>query len=226
MNSREVMNALGENRAPDMDHIEFRDEENDTETVLLPGSKESTANLITQVSSLDLSDPESDSTTEIHNPDITLSSPSPAPASTTAIKCRKCRRLLAKSAFILPHKPPSHRDPASNQEPCAHIFLHPLSWMRPTLSQGELDGRLSCPKCSSHVGKYGWQGLRCSCGGWVTPGFGLARGKVDEVQEQGSGLASRSGTSQGQGSTASSSALLQHGIRLPPGMKRGGNGNL
>ena len=215
MNSREVMDALSDNRAPTMQHISFRDEENDdddeVEEKIGPG-------LTDAVASLDLSNPEDDSPTEIINPDIALSSPSPAPSppANLEIKCRKCRRLLAKSTFILPHKPPPHRDPSAKSvassgaggDPCAHIFLHPLSWMRPTLSQGELDGRLTCPTtwCGANVGKFAWQGLRCSCGGWVTPGFGLAKGKVDEVRVRPNDPDSWS---------------------LPPGMRKGGsNGHL
>jgi len=53
--------------------------------------------------------------------------------------------------------------------------------MRPELEQGKLDGRLECPKCKTNVGKYAWQGMRCSCGAWVVPAITLAKGKVDEV---------------------------------------------
>lgn len=54
--------------------------------------------------------------------------------------------------------------------------------MRPELEQGNLDGRLECPKCKTNVGKYAWQGMRCSCGAWVVPAITLAKGKVDEVR--------------------------------------------
>lgn len=147
------------------------------------------------------------------------------------IKCRKCRRLLAKSSFLVDHQPTS--SPSSKQNPqherqkqkqkqsvtsvdtekeCAHLFLHPLSWMKGNLEKGELDGRLICPnqKCGANVGKFAWQGMKCSCGGWVTPGFGLARGRVDEV-------AVLRNTAYGGSAGA--------GVRLPPGMRREG-GNL
>ncbi|ETI23177.1 hypothetical protein G647_04974 [Cladophialophora carrionii CBS 160.54] len=228
MNSRQVMDALSGNRAPEMEHISFRDEEDEDED---PSRANRTDNLSLsdRVEALDLSNPEHDSPTEIRNPDITLSSPSPAPAAppNLEIKCRKCRRLLAKSTFILPHKPPPHRDPSATQgeDPCAHIFLHPLSWMRPTLSQGELDGRLVCPTqwCGANIGKFAWQGLRCSCGGWVTPGFGLAKAKVDEMRVSGK----KRGSDSGKGVDSSRKQAFVSGVRFPPGMKRGGsNGNL
>lgn len=113
----------------------------------------------------------------------------------TEIKCRKCRRLLAQPGFLVaPHRqPPPTENEAKQKEKitrpnghgadCAHLFLHPLSWMRGNLADSQLDGRLSCPnqRCGANVGKFAWQGLRCSCGAWVTPGFALARGRVDEV---------------------------------------------
>lgn len=54
--------------------------------------------------------------------------------------------------------------------------------MRTELEQGKLEGRLECPKCSSNVGKYAWQGLRCSCGAWVVPAITLTKSKVDEAR--------------------------------------------
>ncbi|KIW75572.1 hypothetical protein Z517_10314 [Fonsecaea pedrosoi CBS 271.37] len=259
MNSRNVLDALSENRAPEMDHISFRDEEDDDENRQGDGAQgldqagASAGNrsdpFSDRVQSLTLLDPDSDEPTEILNPDITLSSPSPAPPlpANVEIKCRKCRRLLARSSFILPHKPPAHRDPSAavGADPCAHIFLHPLSWMRPVLSQGQLDGRLTCPTqwCGANIGKFAWQGLRCSCGGWVTPGFGLAKGKVDEVRRHDVGSSTRAikggppGSGQGQGSGSGhgngdatkpvfNSTSSSGAVRYPPGMRRAGNGNL
>ena len=126
------------------------------------------------------------------------------------LKCRKCRRLLAKGNFVAEHEPPDGKDVMA----CAHIFLHPLSWMKPVLGEGQLDGRLSCPnaKCGANVGKFAWQGMRCSCGGWVTPGFAVTRGKIDEA------IVNRGRT------TPSAQAGPGGGpIRLPPGRKGGGN---
>ena len=54
--------------------------------------------------------------------------------------------------------------------------------MQSTIDDGELEGKLECPKCFSKVGGYAWQGMRCSCGIWVTPCFSLGKSKVDEVR--------------------------------------------
>ncbi|EME84452.1 uncharacterized protein MYCFIDRAFT_187455 [Pseudocercospora fijiensis CIRAD86] len=102
------------------------------------------------------------------------------------MRCRKCRRALATSQYLINHKPCQVQDGTSGPESkatspaCAHYFLDPLSWMRSELEQGKLDGRLECPKCKTNVGKYAWQGMQCSCGDWVVPGISLAKGRIDE----------------------------------------------
>lgn len=110
------------------------------------------------------------------------------------------RRILASSPSFLTHEPPKQtyihnkasyaqiastlRGQANSLLPaeCAHFFLEPQDWMQQTIAQGELDGKLECPKCHSKVGTYAWQGMRCSCGKWVTPSFALGKSKVDEVR--------------------------------------------
>ncbi|KAI2463564.1 dual specificity protein phosphatase 12 [Annulohypoxylon bovei var. microspora] len=95
------------------------------------------------------------------------------------IRCKKCRRILATPKFVVPHVP-TGRTETSN---CAHVFVETLSWMRPMLEDGALEGRLSCPnaKCGATVGRFAWQGLKCSCSEWVVPAFSLNRSRVDEV---------------------------------------------
>ncbi|KAH7360006.1 protein-tyrosine phosphatase-like protein [Pyrenochaeta sp. MPI-SDFR-AT-0127] len=106
------------------------------------------------------------------------------------LRCRKCRRPLATSQYLLSHKPPSsindqasEAPPAASSQSCAHYFLDPLSWMRPELEQGKLEGRLECPKCQTNVGKYAWQGMQCSCGEWLVPGISLSKGRIDEARK-------------------------------------------
>ncbi|KAI1375998.1 dual specificity protein phosphatase 12 [Hypoxylon crocopeplum] len=115
------------------------------------------------------------------------------------VRCKKCRRTLATPKFVVPHTP-TERPESSH---CAHIFIETLSWMRPVLEDGALEGRLSCPnaKCGATVGRFAWQGLKCSCHQWVVPAFSLNRSRVDEVAPPGADIPA---------------------IRLPPGR----NGNL
>ena len=97
-------------------------------------------------------------------------------------RCRRCRTPLATSTYLVPHDP---KRPATSK-PCAHLHLTPLSWMRPELEQGKLEGRLECPnpKCGQSVGRYAWQGMKCSCGEWMVPGMTLGRGRIDEIRER------------------------------------------
>ncbi|KAL2002366.1 hypothetical protein VTN02DRAFT_73 [Thermoascus thermophilus] len=158
-----------------------------------------------------------------------------AAESTTEIKCRKCRRTLATSSFIVPHEQQNQGQQKKAKVPaapeCAHIFLHPLTWMRPSLfpssyppthsdpsppsnldshsEDAPLSGRLICPNtvCGSNVGKFAWQGMQCSCGKWVVPAIGVAKSRVDVVNKA------------AKGSGAANPRLGAMGIRLPPGMR-------
>ena len=130
-------------------------------------------------------------------------------------RCRRCRTQLGTSAYTIPHQssssttsnPPSIStsitapSPSQPQTQCAHIFLDPLNWMRPELEQGLISGRLECPnaKCCTVIGRYAWQGMKCSCGLWVVPGLGLARGKIDEVLDRGAGVGVGTGGGRGKG---------------------------
>ncbi|KAI9930865.1 hypothetical protein ASPWEDRAFT_247536 [Aspergillus wentii DTO 134E9] len=142
----------------------------------------------------------------------------------TEIKCRKCRRKLATTPFVIPHEQPGGAKAAGKD--CAHVILHPLTWMRPSLfpsedgSDAPLSGRLTCPNeiCGQNVGKFAWQGMRCSCGTWVVPAIGLAKARVDILDR----------VNTARGGKLPPAAL---GIRLPPGMRQGsaegaGRGNL
>lgn len=132
---------------------------------------------------------------------------------TKAMRCRKCRALLGMQEYFVAHDPKNPTAPKSHSEydmsfmplpnpeagdisatsvACGHYFLEPLSWMRPALETGELEGRLLCPntRCESLVGRWNWKGLRCSCGLWVTPAFAVQKGRVDllsPVVERGKG---------------------------------------
>lgn len=166
MYRRSVAESLSINRAPEVANVRFEDEEDENDSNITNNSDQ----------------PEGKKSlgpgTGVQAPDGTEARNLEPGTEDVQIKCRKCRRLLARKQFIIDHATPSH------DQPCAHIFLHPLSWMRPALSDAQLDGRLTCPnpRCAANLGKFAWQGLKCSCGQWVTPGFGVARGRIDEVK--------------------------------------------
>ncbi|KAI9671776.1 MAG: tyrosine protein phosphatase yvh1 [Alyxoria varia] len=129
------------------------------------------------------------------------------------LRCRRCRRSLATSEFIRTHEQTLaqklDRPPNSQSLPCAHHFLEPMSWMRPELEQGKLEGRLECPKCHTNVGKYAWHGMQCSCSLWEVPGISLVKARIDEVK-----------TTRKLGSAGGSAETSSHmGIRLPPGAR-------
>jgi len=92
--------------------------------------------------------------------------------------------------------------------------------MRPELEQGILSGRLECPnnKCGAQIGRYAWQGMKCSCGVWVCPAFSLQKGRVDEItiKKRGDNVP---GPGLGNVSEAGGVSGGGGGIRLPPGMK-------
>lgn len=125
------------------------------------------------------------------------------------------RRKLATAPFIVPHERNSAK--ASAGADCAHIFLHPLTWMRPSLfpdstdsptseygSDAPLSGRITCPNssCGSNIGKFSWAGMQCSCGTWVVPAICVVKTRVDAVDRV---------------NTARPPAAF--GIRMPPGMQ-------
>jgi dual specificity phosphatase 12 len=207
INRRNVAESLAINRAPDVVDIRFEDDE---EAAL----EDSSARL----GSININEhSQDDRPREEVAPGVYAPTGEAGNASaTTQLRCRRCRHILASTPHMMAHTP-LRSDPAS--APCAHIFLHPLSWMRETLAEGQLEGRLACPnsKCGINVGKFAWQGLRCSCGGWVTPGFGVLRGKVDEVADKSGGAQTRQFNSSQQAGGA---------IRLPPSMRGRGGGNL
>ncbi|POS86066.1 hypothetical protein EPUL_002328 [Erysiphe pulchra] len=107
------------------------------------------------------------------------------------LRCRKCRKILATSPYLIQHVPKSspivqkklQRQMDNDHKLCTSHFIHPLSWMRPILEKGVLSGRLECPnkKCASLIGRYSWQGQRCSCETWVCPSFSLQKSRCDEA---------------------------------------------
>lgn len=103
-----------------------------------------------------------------------------------AVRCRKCRRLLATAEHTVAH---SRGDGARAQYgggapcdaalPCSSLFLEPMAWMAAELQGGAVAGKLACPKCACRLGGFSWAGEQCSCGAWVTPAFQLHASRVD-----------------------------------------------
>ncbi|KAG0167868.1 hypothetical protein DFQ30_005567 [Apophysomyces sp. BC1015] len=70
---------------------------------------------------------------------------------------------------------------AARNTHCSSYFVEPMEWIT-ALHDGQLQGRIECPKCMSKLGSYSWSGEQCSCGRWITPAFMLHRKQVDEVK--------------------------------------------
>ncbi|KAK4132227.1 dual specificity protein phosphatase 12 [Trichocladium antarcticum] len=121
------------------------------------------------------------------------------------LRCKKCRRMLATDSFIVPHRGRA----TTERSDCGHFFIEALSWMRTTLEEGVLEGRLICPhaKCAASIGRYAWQGFKCNCGDWVAPAFSLQKSKVDKVVT----IPKQSG-----GPKAIADRMAALGIRMPP----------
>lgn len=229
MNKRQVEESLRTMQAPELDAIVFEDESSGPDDDQLPPGREpADTKHMTEVAP-GISAPDGTDQTKA------LSHPQSQPSQQVTIKCRKCRHILATTPFLIEHKPPPHRDPSSEQQAsdgsilppnqCAHIFLHPLSWMREVLAEGKMEGRLTCPnqKCRSNIGKFAWTGLRCSCGGWVTPGFGIIRTKIDENVSSKGGAGLKQGGNLQALEESSSMVSGMAALRLPPNMKKHGN---
>lgn len=233
MNRRRVEESVRVMQAPEMEHIIFED---DVQAESIGSETQGDRHVHMQEIAPGLLAPDgSDRAKALSHTKMAMS-----PQAT--IKCRKCRHVLATTPFILEHKPPPHKDPAFERtapigetplppSQCGHIFLHPLSWMKEVLGEGSMEGRLVCPskKCGTNIGKFAWTGLRCSCGGWVTPGFALIRTKVDEsLSKAPLRMPTADGTSTAATSlddaSGGSPQVTPGGIRLPPHMR--GRGNL
>jgi hypothetical protein len=105
----------------------------------------------------------------------------------TLFQCKACRMKLFSDKHVAAHEPASKRHnqfskkgfSAQGADECSSIFLeHPLLGATPQ-GQGEVEGKLLCPKCSARLGSFNWSGAQCSCGKWVSPSFQVVKSKVD-----------------------------------------------
>ena len=158
------------------------------------------------------------------------------------VRCRKCRRLLARGKHALPHEPGIGLDafswhqrtkhgrregvgpPAAGAAggdrgggggpPCQNMFLEPMAWMD-GIEQGAVEGKVCCPKCDVKVGAFNWSGCQCSCGAWVTPAFYVQLAKVDVMQvgaPSAANAAGGAGEASGEGRAA---PVAGGGVRMP-----------
>ena len=102
-----------------------------------------------------------------------------------AIQCKACRKRLYESIIILEHERGQgqvkfeYRKRTNYAEPpeivCSHVFLDILPQ--------EYQGKVECD-CGSKIGMFDLGGIHCSCGNWVSPGFALAKSKIDYIEEK------------------------------------------
>ncbi|KAI9225723.1 MAG: protein-tyrosine phosphatase-like protein [Piptocephalis tieghemiana] len=116
------------------------------------------------------------------------------------LRCKKCRSTLVTDEQIIEHAPGQgqaafayrRRDsPLSGQgrwdgrlsSQCTTYHVEPTQWIWDTClgDDGELMGRIDCPKCRAKLGSWDWRGSPCSCGSWITPAFALIASKVDRL---------------------------------------------
>jgi len=99
--------------------------------------------------------------------------------------CRTCRTILFGQDQLEdpPHVPMLHsfgRKSSHHSDTCKSLFLkEELPWMGDIGSA--VEGKFTCPKCSTKIGHIKWAGAQCSCGTWVTPAIQVPYSKVDTV---------------------------------------------
>ena len=112
----------------------------------------------------------------------------------TLYRCRKCRILLATSDNILETEAAGQegsfswrkRDKfqkesgldGSGDGAGGGIFVEPLRWMS-SYVDGQIQGKLYCPKCNARLGAFNWSGIQNNSGVWITPGFHLHLTRLD-----------------------------------------------
>ncbi|CAI2174434.1 15108_t:CDS:2 [Funneliformis geosporum] len=125
---------------------------------------------------------------EIINHINELRVPEPQKLNLSALKCKRCRRTIISTEDFVDHNKGQgqtaftfkKRDSSSSIK-CSSYFVEPLGWILDEVQEGELEGKIKCPKCQAKLGNFSWAGMQCSCGSWVTPSFAIHREKVDEV---------------------------------------------
>ena len=50
------------------------------------------------------------------------------------------------------------RDPSFSSIKCSSYFVEPLDWILGGVQEGELEGKIKCPKCQAKLGNFSWAG--------------------------------------------------------------------
>lgn len=113
----------------------------------------------------------------------------PADPSRPRYACRMCRIILfGENHLAQDHvqnrhtfKKMNHHRSTPTAATCQSLFCSDdvLQWLSP--SGEDIEGKLTCPRCSHKIGHWKWAGAQCSCGTWVTPAIQIPVSKVDVV---------------------------------------------
>ncbi|XP_008472163.1 E3 ubiquitin-protein ligase RNF180-like isoform X2 [Diaphorina citri] len=107
------------------------------------------------------------------------------------VKCRQCRRLIAKqplSSFLT-----AHGQPVADIYGCSLTCVGKLEdvwyldeltmsdWMRTAVEEGNfLKDKLKCPNCSTNLGAFDYvSGHKCPCKQQCVPFIHLVKSKID-----------------------------------------------
>jgi dual specificity phosphatase 12 len=115
----------------------------------------------------------------------------------TSYACRMCRTVLIGQNHLVEHRQNEHsfniyrtKQVQIHGAPCQSLFCNEdvLEWLVSSNNpqeeeedQTDIEGRLSCSKCSVKVGHWNWSGAQCSCGTWVVPAIQINLSKVDVI---------------------------------------------
>jgi dual specificity phosphatase 12 len=132
--------------------------------------------------------PEAETQEENMADEAKLSRQPPDPAK-PRFACRMCRIVLfGQDDLQDDHTQNLHSFRKANYQQnrptvaCQSLFCKEsvLEWLSP--NGQHIEGKLSCPKCSSKIGHWKWVGTQCSCGTWVTPAIQIPISKVDTLK--------------------------------------------
>ncbi|UJR33841.1 hypothetical protein I4U23_021264 [Adineta vaga] len=111
--------------------------------------------------------------------------------------CRHCQRELFTNVDLSRHfegvglidwfskHGNDKRTKLSAEKECQQrIFTHCMEWIMSQIDTPENTHGdwIKCPECSTIIGQYHLNGLKCSCGRWITPGFQFIDDKIEKKE--------------------------------------------